>query len=317
MTLNKDEVTNDLINFNNCPTNTRMYGGLAGNKIGIIYNNENYLIKYPQNLKNIRMKNVNLSYSNAPICEYLGSHIYEILGIPVHKTILGERQGKIVVACKDFLNQGDRLYEFREIKTTFEYESKQEVENETDNTTSGNGVDLKEILFVLENHPILQQIPEIKKRFWDMFVVDAFIGNGDRNNGNWGIISHYNDKLELSPVYDNGNCLNNKWDDEKIQNCMKDNTMLETIAYKGVFCIFTNKEKKINPFQYLSKTNNMDALKSFGVIYQKLLDNEDKIKALITKTDLLSDIQKEFYTSLLDIRLHKAFNMIYVSQFHI
>lgn len=50
------------------------------------------------------MKNIQLSYSNSPVCEFIGSQIYEKLGFPVHETILrGERNRKIVVACGDFL----------------------------------------------------------------------------------------------------------------------------------------------------------------------------------------------------------------------
>jgi len=40
--------------------------------------------------------------SLTPLSEFLGSHIYAILGYPVHETLLGYRKGKIVVACKDF-----------------------------------------------------------------------------------------------------------------------------------------------------------------------------------------------------------------------
>lgn len=49
-----------------------------------------------------QMKNINLSYSNSPVCEYIGSKVYELIGLPVHHTILGYRNNKIVVACEDF-----------------------------------------------------------------------------------------------------------------------------------------------------------------------------------------------------------------------
>ena len=298
----------EVIDFNDYPQNFRMYGGLAGRKVGINYKGENYIIKYPQNLKDTKMKNVVISYSNTPICEYLGSHIYEIMDIPVHKTLLGKRQNKIVVACKDFLNKGDRLYEFREIKTTFESEDSEK--SDSASLTSGAGVDLNEILIILNEHPMLKSVPNIKKRFWDMFIVDAFIGNSDRNNGNWGIIYRYNGELEIAPVYDNGNCLNNKCDDEKIKKFLDDKSMLATQAYKGVFCIYTNNEKKINPFQYLLKTQNKDALKSFVELCPKFINNKDKFKELIENTFLLSEGQKQFYIELLNLRL-KAFKNIY------
>ena len=78
------------------------------------------------------------------------------------------------------------------------------------------GVDLYEIIMTIKEHPFLQGISGVIERFWDMFIIDALIGNTDRNNSNWGIVLRKNGLKELAPVYDNGNCLNNKWDDEKM-----------------------------------------------------------------------------------------------------
>ena len=48
-----------------------------------------------------------ISYVTSPLSEYIGSHIYEILGYDVHKTILGicndGKRNKVVCACKDFI----------------------------------------------------------------------------------------------------------------------------------------------------------------------------------------------------------------------
>lgn len=94
-----------MADFNGYEQNLRMYGGTAGRKMGITYNGKNYILKFPGNLKEQGMKNIQLSYSNSPVCEFIGSQIYEKLGFPVHETILGggERNRKIVVACGDFL----------------------------------------------------------------------------------------------------------------------------------------------------------------------------------------------------------------------
>lgn len=44
------------------------------------------------------MKNINLSYSNSPICEYIGSKIYGLIGLPVYKAriCIFELQGRRV-----------------------------------------------------------------------------------------------------------------------------------------------------------------------------------------------------------------------------
>ena len=104
------------------------------------------------------MKNINLSYSNSPVCEYIGSKIYEIVGLPVHNTILGTRNNKIVVACEDFLEKEDKLYEFDKIKVTFEPHFLYSNGNET----NGVGVDLYEIMMTIQEHPFLQDIPRVK-----------------------------------------------------------------------------------------------------------------------------------------------------------
>lgn len=62
----------ELENFNDYKQNQRMYGGTAGRKMGICYNGENYILKFPGNLREQNMKNINLSYSNSPVCEYIG-----------------------------------------------------------------------------------------------------------------------------------------------------------------------------------------------------------------------------------------------------
>ena len=60
-------------------------------------------------------------------------------------------------------------------------------------------------------------VPELKERFWDMFIVDELISNNDRNDGNWGLVlDRETRKLRISPVFDNGASFYNKSDDDKI-----------------------------------------------------------------------------------------------------
>ena len=83
-----------MVDFNGYKQNQKMYGGTAGRKMGISCDGKDYILKFPGNLKEQGMKNIKLSYSNSPVCEYIGSQIYGLLGFPVHETVLGERNGK-------------------------------------------------------------------------------------------------------------------------------------------------------------------------------------------------------------------------------
>jgi len=95
-----------MIDFTNCKINKfRYYGGKNGGKICIIYNNEEYMLKFPNVNDGIEER----EYSNSCISEYLACEIIRTLGLKVQETILGtySSQGnvKIVVACKDFTSK--------------------------------------------------------------------------------------------------------------------------------------------------------------------------------------------------------------------
>lgn len=293
----------DLIDFDGYAQNNRMYGGLSGAKIGISYEGTHYILKYPQNLKEKHLSNVRMSYSTAPVSEYLGSHIYELLGIPVHHTLLGRRKGKVVAACRDFLENGDRLFEFRQIKTTFEPEGE---DFDSGSETSGNGVELNDILKIIDEHPLFHQIEGVKERFWQMFVVDAYIGNMDRNNGNWGVILRYDGRVELAPVYDNGGGLNNKWDDERIRPLLDDLPKMQTQAYRGIVSIFEQDGRRINPFQYIGALRNADCMHAVALIVPRIRAREQEIRAMIEGIPVLSQLQKQFLCRILTLRLEEA-----------
>ena len=284
-----------------------MYGGTAGRKMGITYNGKDYLLKFPGNLKDHKMKNINLSYSNSPVCEYIGSKIYELVGLPVHNTILGTRNGKIVVACEDFLKDGDRLYEFDKIKVTFE----PHFLDSNGNETNGIGVDLYEIMMTLQEHPFLQNISGVEEHFWNMFVMDALIGNTDRNNSNWGIILRKSGSKEIAPVYDNGNCLNSKWDDEKMQIVMDDVDKMEAEAYKARRCIYELQGKKINPYHIIESMKYQECSDVVRKLTPKIESSMSRIRIMIEEIPVLSEIQKHFFTLIIQKRYENVLLPIY------
>lgn len=282
-----------------------MYGGTAGRKMGITYGGKNYLLKFPGNLKEKQMKNINLSYSNSPVCEYIGSKIYEMIGIPVHNVILGLRNDKIVAACEDFLEDGDRLYEFDKIKVTFE----PDFLDSNGNETNGSGVDLYEILMTIQEHPFLQDVSGVSEHFWNMFVVDALIGNTDRNNSNWGIILRKDGTREIAPVYDNGNCLNSKWDDVKMQAVLSDENKTEAEAYKARRCIYELHDRKINPYQLMEAMDYKDCSNAVERLIPRISTCLPQICDMLWEIPVLSEVQKRFYSVIVKERYKKIFSV--------
>lgn len=232
----------EIIDLSNMPLSDRngSYGGLAGLKDGIIYNNEYWIVKYPKNTGS--MRNVDISYTTAPLSEFIGSHIYNFLGIDAHETILGFRKNKIVVACRDFCETEGALREIRTIKNYANEYLSEILERDFKGTgSSDTTIDLEETLLHLKYNDILTGIDGIKERFWNSVVVDALINNNDRNNGNWGILKTYNGYV-LAPVFDNGASFSNKISEEKIHDMLQNKDKLIQSSI-GTVTIYSKNDK--------------------------------------------------------------------------
>lgn len=301
-----------IYDFNNVELSGRMYGGLSGSKLGIILDNEYWILKFPKNTKNF--DNVDISYTTSPLSEYLGSHIYEAIEIDVHKTILGTKDKKLVVACRDFKQKGEVLYEFREIKNEYVKELEEKLES---STTSNYGIDINEVKLIMDNNPTFIKNPDLKKRFWIMFLIDAFIGNNDRNNGNWGILyNEVNNTSRLAPVYDNGASFSSKLSDDKISNIMNNEDSFINSVYLSRVCSFYEYDKKINPLKYIEKMDNLELNEVIIEIVPKI--NLDKIHDIIYELpnkiddiEVISDIKKDFYYKSLEYRYNNIILPIY------
>ena len=291
-----------IYDFNNCKENGLRYGGHAGNKLGIIIDNENWFLKFPKSTKDLTRK-VEISYTTSPLSEYIGSHIYESIGIPVHETKLGIKNGKVVVACKDFRKdtRDFRLDDYNSIKNDYVDGMEEKLESVSSSSNDHN-VSLEEVEVLLNNHPLFLKNPELKERFWDMFVVDALIGNNDRNNGNWGVlVNNITNETTVCPVFDNGAAFNTKSSDEQIQKIMNDNNRFESSVYKSRMCIFVENDKQLNPFKYIESLKNKDCDEAL----MRIPNEVDGIQ-------VISDIRKEFYCKCVEYRYEKSLYPTYL-----
>ena len=91
-----------------------------------------------------------------------------------------------------------------------------------DSERNGYGTELDDILFSIHEQPAIDP-KELEERFWDMFIVDALIGNWDRHNGNWGVLyDTVRDMVALAPVFDCGSCLYPQLDEGKMLAVLSD-----------------------------------------------------------------------------------------------
>ena len=202
-----------MIDFTTCERNRfRAYGGANGNKINIRYQGKSYMLKFPPKPR----RGGEMSYTNGCVSEYLGCHIFAFLGFRVQETLLGtytdnKNKEKLVVACGDFTEGGKQLIEFAKLKNTC-----------IDSELNGYGTELSTILEAIEEQTLLP--PKVLREFfWDQFIADAFLGNFDRHNGNWGVLVDENlGTAELAPVYDCGSCLYPQLSEEGMRAVLDD-----------------------------------------------------------------------------------------------
>lgn len=282
-----------MIDFTNCEVNKfRYYGGKNGGKICIIYNNEEYMLKFP----NINDGISEHGYSNSCISEYIACNIIKTLGLKVQETILGkycnQNVEKIVVACKDFTNYGKVFKQFAELKNS-----------QIETSKNGYGTELNEVIETIESQQIYDA-KELKEFFWNMFIADSLVGDFDRHNGNWGfLIDEKLQKVEIAPIYDCASCLYPQLTDERIEEIINDENEINARVYTFPTSAIKENDKKINYFEYISSLKNEDCNNALMRIVP-LIDIE-KIEKIIDETPTISNIRKEFYKKIIRARFEK------------
>ncbi len=278
-----------MLDFTSLPRRNKTYAGANGSKIAVVYDGELYMLKFPGAAR----LNQDLSYANGCISEYLGSHVFELAGISVQKTLLGtytlNGKEKIVVACKDFTATGWVLQDFTSMKNTV-----------LDSDSNGTGTELNDIVEAIDKQTMIDPAV-LSRHFWDMFIVDALIGNWDRHNGNWGFL--YNtvtDEVQLAPIFDCGSCLFPQADESIMRTVLEDPAEKELRIFERPLSAIRQDDQKINYFDFISSLKNPDCNAALKRIVPKL--RQQDIRELVDNTPFISKLQKEFYRTMLSER---------------
>lgn len=287
-----------MIDITNYKQEINNYGG-SELKATYIINGEKYMVKMPDP---IRKKTLDLGYMNNQYSEYIGCHIFESVGIPVQKTMLVKlnknEKEKIAVACKDFLNPGEELIEISNVSLSLSTEKKYKIS-------------IEDVYEIINKMSVNYKLDENKliSNFWDMFVVDALIGNTDRHFGNWGFIKK-DDIISFAPVYDCGSSLHPLLSENEQIKLMSDSIAFKNSSY-NIASVYTMNNKKII-YHEIFKNPPVDLKEAIKRIVPKI--DMEKIKEIIASTEGLSKTQKEYYFKDILLRkeeiLDKSYNEI-------
>lgn len=290
--MNEDE----LIDFNKATEIPPEYNGSEKKKT-MILDGKKYLVKFPDSNRSPKL---NISYINNVYSEYIGSKIFELLGINVQKVKLGyyHQDDKMfyVCACEDFTNENTKLIEFEKLENA-------SLDSE------GERKDLSDIKHIIELNTYNIDKTSFKNFFWDMFIVDCLIGNTDRHNGNFGFIKNIKtEELTLAPIYDCGSCLFSTFTDEKMGEVL-DNEGLLRDCIKNTSSAIKYNGSKIKYYDFITKLENDDCSEALMRMYPRIDIN--KINDIIDEIPCITDIRKKFYKIIIKYKYEDILQVAY------
>jgi hypothetical protein len=277
------------MDYSQYPKNQKFYSG-SEEKIGISIGSTDYILKFQKPSETGLLNNI--------ICEYIGCHVFQMLGMNVQRTFLGTYEGRNVVALEDFITAGQQFVPFNEVG-----DSSLEHDRETYQYSYAD------VMRMLQENTKLTKIPETINQFWRIYIIDALLGNFDRHGANWGFIKESN-RYTLAPVFDNGSCLFPRiHTDEACLEILRD----EHEVNKRVFLFPTSQIKLDN-----MKSSYFEVIHSlqFPECNTALLDivgkmDMQRIAIFIDSIEQISEIQKRFYRTILQVRFEKILEASY------
>lgn len=277
------------IDFSEYELSGKYYGG-SERKLGIVIDGDDYMLKF--------QKQTAFGKRNNHISEFIGSHIFEICGFITHKTYLGVRDGEQVVACKDFNVSGKQFVPFNDVG-----------ESTLDQDKETYQYDYEDIMQMLRDNSKLTNVEETITAFWEVYILDALLGNFDRHGSNWGFIKE-NNKYSMAPVFDNGSSLFPALvDEDEMKHIMESQDETDKRVYTFPTSQVRLNGKKSSYYEVIYSLEFSECNRALQNVYQRI--NLHEIENLIEETPLISEMQKRFYKHMIYARYEKILKASY------
>jgi hypothetical protein len=277
-----------MLNFNNGEERLNKFSG-SEKKTTILYDGTLYMLKYPDPIRSNKLSGV-LSYKNNQFSEYIGSCIFKACELEVQETVLGyftDKTGKekIVVGCKDFTQDGSTLYEISKLA------------NQAAVSSGKLDATIENVVVIIGDIDMIKDKDEVLNCFWDMFVIDALIGNSDRHFGNWGILDKGGD-VQFAPVYDCGSSLGALLDDNEMSKLMATDSLFKNKEYNVVSC-YSMDGKRIF-YHEIFKNPPIGLSEAIKRVTPRI--DKAQIHDIVDTTPIISETRKEYLKKAIDIR---------------
>ena len=141
----------------------------------------------------------------------------------------------------------------------------------------------------------------LERHFWDVFVIDALLGNFDRHNGNWGFLfDESTGESSLAPIYDCGSCFLPQADEKTMNEVLTNEDALHSRVYLYPTSAIKQNGRKINYRDFLMSAEYGGCNKAVKRIAPRIC--MDEISALINEAPYLSELQRAFYKHYVEAR---------------
>ncbi len=268
-----------LRDFSECHLSGCYYGGTK-RKTGIVLDGEKYIIKFPGNSSN--------GYSYHHVSEYLGSQIFDMLGIVAQDTWLGTYEEEEVVVLKDFVLGSEYFVPFDDLVDCFL--------DLNDRRRYG----YRDMIDMLKMKIEPDGVEEIIDGFWDMFTVDTLIGNFERHGRNWGFIKK-GGKYTAAPVFGNDSCLFPEIvSDEQCLELLRSKEKMEQRIFRSpaLRILFDGTKSSFSDIIISQCFPECD--RALWRIIKKI--DLTSLHALVNGVEFMSDIRKKFILTVLEER---------------
>lgn len=270
--------------------NSKEYDGNT-DKCGVTINGVDYIAKYPKR-----------EGDSSIFSEHVASKFIRNLGYEAHETKLIKTTKGLVVLLKDFAVNGAKLRPFKDTE-----------ESSADTDINNKNYTYDDIKYMISKHTKIPESlkKESIKRFWEMYLLDAILGNRDRHHGNWGYLA-IGKAYTMAPIFDNGSSL---FPDVQ-RELAKSHNWEEFIAQRSerypasLLCEYSESEhriKRTNYYEYIGRKLKSGNDEEFKEAYKGLVDKGYKkvrqaIISAVGSSNLIPNELKKFYVDIVCVR---------------
>lgn len=277
------------MDFSKYERNRLFYGG-SERKLGIVISGNEYMLKF--------RKRTAFGVRYNDISEYIGSHIFAMMGFDAQETYLGTYNGEPVVACRNFIGKDEQFVPFNDVGESTLDQDKEQYQ-----------YSYEDIMKMLRDNSKLTAVEETVALFWEMFIVDALLGNFDRHGGNWGFLKR-NHKYRLAPVFDNGSSLfPNMTDEDEMRAVITSEAETDKRIYSFPTSQIKLNGNKSSYFEVINSLMFPECNAALAELYDRI--HLGKIFEMIDHVEGISGIHRTFYKHMLRERYEKIIRASY------